>query len=142
MILPFTLADIVGAKISPDNTEIAVVVATDANDRFALGMSVQMLDAMLETLSKARAQLDGAGVERTVAWRSVMEHGVAVSTQEVDGHAFVGLMFDRGMPTCTAFLMPPKAAREVARGLTRQAQEAASVRAANGSLAPAPRETI
>jgi hypothetical protein len=126
LILSHAVKDIVGAAVKEDLSAVALTIQTDRNDRVILGMTPGGLDAMLESLQKLRAQLDDAGVERSIPFQPV--HTVTAGVHVHDNMAFVALLVDRSLPSAQAYLMAPKAARVMSRALKTAAQQAASAR--------------
>lgn len=126
LIVPIEMRDITGAAVREDGQAVAIRMLAASGDRVLLGMSAAGVDAMIDTLTKIRAQLDSHQVERTIPLQAVNTMQVGVNT--VEGVAFVAMIVDRSLPSAAGYLMPPKAARVVAKQLVEVARKASSAR--------------
>ena len=86
---------------------------------------LRLVDALLDTLTKVRAELTGA--EPTFSPEPISTF--AVWGQALEGRDFVGLVIDRSLPSRRAFLMPPGSARDIGHELIRVARIASSAKA-------------
>ncbi len=126
MVILHEVRDITGAAIQQDTNNVALKLQTTAGDSVLLGLTAGGVDAMIDTLTKIRAQLTEDGVERTIPFSPV--HTVQCGTHAHDGQAFVAMLIDRVLPSAAAYLMPPKNARLVAKQLIASAREASHQR--------------
>lgn len=126
LVVSIEVSDITGAAMREDRGAVAVKFTCASGDRLLLGMSPGMVDALTETLRKIREEMDAAGVERSIPFGPI--NTMQIGTHPVEGVAFVAMIIDRSLPSAAAYLMPPKAARTVAKQLTTAARLASSAR--------------
>lgn len=126
MVILHEVRDITGAAIQQDTNNVAIKLQTTTGDSVLIGLTAGGVDAMIETLTKVRAQLDDAGVEHTIPFSPV--HTAQCGVHAHDGQAFVALIIDRSLPSAAGYLMPPKNARAVAKQLIASAREASHQR--------------
>lgn len=126
LIVPIDMRDITGASIRADHEAVAIKMLSASGDSVVLGMTAAGLDALLETCTKIRATLDGAGVEKSISFSPVSTF--KVDLHQVEGLAFVAFTIDRSLPSAAAYLVPPKNARAMADQLKTAARMASSAR--------------
>lgn len=126
MVILHEVRDITGAAIQEGTNNVALKLQTTSGDSVLLGLTPGGVDAMIETLTKIRAQLTEDGVEPTLSFQPV--HTVQCGVHAHDGQAFVAMLIDRVLPSAAAYLMPPKNARLVAKQLIASAREASHAR--------------
>lgn len=126
LIVPIEMRDITGAAVREDGHAVAIRMLAASGDRVLLGMSAAGVDAMIDTLTKIRAQLDQHQVERTIPLQAVNTMQVGLNT--VEGVAFVAMIIDRSLPSAAGYLMPPKNARAIADQLKKVARLASNAR--------------
>lgn len=126
LIVPIDMKDITGAAMRADHQAVAIKMLAASGDTILLGMSAGGVDAMIDTLTKIRAEMTTHGVEKTIPFNPV--HTVQCGTHQVDGVTFVSLILDRSLDSARAYLMAPKGVRVLAKQLVTAARIASSAR--------------
>lgn len=126
LIVPIDVVDITGAAMREDHQAVALKLQAASGDRVLLGMAAPMVDALIETLTKIRAEMDAHDVEQTIPFSPV--HSCQVGIHEVEGVQFVSMILDRSLQSARAYLMPPKPATILAQQIEKAARKAERAR--------------
>ena len=122
----FNLFEVFGVDKALGDGKFADLDADTAGEMLnEIARLAEHFDALLDTLTKVRAELTGA--EPTFSPEPISTF--AVWGQALEGRDFVGLVIDRSLPSRRAFLMPPGSARDIGHELIRVARIASSAKA-------------
>lgn len=123
MRIPFAINNVVSVDVHEDADKIAAVLLTPEGDTLLLGMTLGMVDRLIENLQAARklAEAKGAEVSHQMVLRPLTV-GAKVWQPE-ENRRYVALAIDPGTALAQGFLLSPKVARDIGRNLIETARK-------------------